>query len=98
MSDDSYKRSMAMRISRREMLAGTAAVLCGCAVRGRSTTQPATSQVSAREPIIDMHQHANYIGRPLERLLIHQRNLGATQTMLLPFGSTVDTPSTKLGK
>jgi predicted TIM-barrel fold metal-dependent hydrolase len=50
------------------------------------------------EPIIDIHQHTNYLGRPNEDLLIHQRTMGVTQTILLPAGTPMMTPSTHQGK
>lgn len=39
------------------------------------------------EPIIDIHQHTNYAGRSDEELVRHQREMGATKTILLPAGS-----------
>jgi predicted TIM-barrel fold metal-dependent hydrolase len=39
------------------------------------------------EPIIDIHQHTNYSGRSDEELIRHQREMGATTTVLLPAGS-----------
>lgn len=49
------------------------------------------------EPIIDIHQHVGYSGRPDGVLLAHQRALGATTTILLPAGRAVSTPSTHEG-
>lgn len=39
------------------------------------------------EPVIDIHQHTNYSGRSDAELLAHQRDMGATMTVLLPAGS-----------
>src|SRR5579862_8720576 len=39
------------------------------------------------EPVIDIHQHTNYSGRSDEQLIRHQREMGATTTVLLPAGS-----------
>ncbi len=39
------------------------------------------------EPIIDLHQHTHYSGRPDEVLVAHQRTMGITRTVLLPAGS-----------
>ena len=39
------------------------------------------------EPIIDLHQHTNYLGRSDEALIGHQRFLGIEKTVLLPAGS-----------
>ena len=39
------------------------------------------------EPIIDLHQHTNYLGRSDAALVAHQRAMGARKTVLLPAGS-----------
>ena len=57
----------------------------------KSNDQPA-------EPIIDIHQHTSYHGRTIDQLLMHQRAMGVTQTILLPAGSPVKRPSTGDGK
>jgi predicted TIM-barrel fold metal-dependent hydrolase len=49
------------------------------------------------EPIIDIHQHLGYTGRPDDVLLAHQRAIGATTTILLPAGRPADTASTHKG-
>lgn len=86
-------------ISRREFLTMTGLALAGagCAALPRS------------EPIIDIHQHANYGGkrgrnfhqigpaRSNAQLIAHQRNMGATTTIMLPAGSPVIRPSTHEG-
>jgi predicted TIM-barrel fold metal-dependent hydrolase len=41
----------------------------------------------APEPIIDIHQHTNYSGRPDEALIAHQQTMGISRTVLLPAGS-----------
>lgn len=54
--------------------------------------------VSAQgEPIIDIHQHVGYSGRPDDVLLAHQRRMGVTMTILLPAGRSVQRPSTHDG-
>ncbi len=50
------------------------------------------------EPVIDIHQHTNYLGRADEDLIAHQRTMGVTTTVLLPAGSSVVRPSTHDGK
>lgn len=50
------------------------------------------------EPIIDIHQHAGYSGRPDDVLLAHQRTMGVTTTILLPAGRPVQRASTLDGK
>jgi predicted TIM-barrel fold metal-dependent hydrolase len=59
------------KVSRRSFLAMTAAA----------------PLARAADPIIDIHQHTNYSGRSDEELIRHQREMGATTTVLLPAGS-----------
>jgi predicted TIM-barrel fold metal-dependent hydrolase len=47
----------------------------------------ASLAAGADEPIIDIHQHTHYSGRSDEDLIRHQREMGATTTILLPAGS-----------
>ena len=49
------------------------------------------------EPIIDIHQHLGYSGRPDDVLIAHQRAIGATKTILLPAGRAASGPSTHDG-
>ena len=49
------------------------------------------------EPIIDIHQHVGYTGRPDEVLFEHQRAMGITKTILLPAGRSVNSASTHEG-
>lgn len=49
------------------------------------------------EPIIDIHQHVGYTGRPDDVLFAHQRAIGATTTILLPSGRPVQSASTHDG-
>lgn len=56
------------------------------------------AEESAKEPIIDIHQHTNYRARTAEQLIAHQRAMGVTQTILLPAGSAVSRASTGNGK
>jgi predicted TIM-barrel fold metal-dependent hydrolase len=80
-------------ISRRTMLAGTAAVLASAALlRAQATSQ------TPPEPIIDIHQHTHYHKRTDEALLHHQRKMGVTHTILLPGGRPASRPSTLDGK
>lgn len=50
-----------------------------------------------REPIIDIHQHVGYSGRPDAVLLAHQKAMGVTTTVLLPAGRSVSRASTHEG-
>jgi uncharacterized protein len=68
--------------SRREFLR-TAAWLAGA---GLSRGATATAGPTTPEPIIDVHQHVNYSGRPDEVLVRHQRTLGVTTSVLMPSG------------
>ena len=51
----------------------------------------------AQEPVIDIHQHLGYSGRPDDVLLRHQRVMGVSTTILLPAGRDVDSASTHQG-
>ena len=84
-------------ITRREALAAAACLFAGSVALGQ--TVPATTQsTQPAEPIIDIHQHTTYRGRSNEALLHHQKKMGATQTILLPGGSPVNTASTLKGR
>jgi predicted TIM-barrel fold metal-dependent hydrolase len=64
--------------SRREFLGSVALLTLG-----------APSSVAAEapaEPIIDIHQHTNYVDRSNRQLVAHQRAMGVTKTVLLPAG------------
>lgn len=76
--------------ARREFLTLSGMALAGLAVPGRSSARVA-------EPIIDIHQHVNYSGRPNATLLAHQRAMGITTTILLPSGRPVQSASTHDG-
>jgi predicted TIM-barrel fold metal-dependent hydrolase len=64
-------------ISRRAFIAATCSALIPDVLSGQ---QPP-------DPIIDLHQHTNYLGRSDEVLVAHQRALGVQKTVLLPAGS-----------
>jgi predicted TIM-barrel fold metal-dependent hydrolase len=49
------------------------------------------------EPVIDIHQHLGYSGRPDDVLLMHQKAMGITTTILLPAGRPATTASTHQG-
>lgn len=76
-------------VERREFLATAGLALIGAA--------QATDGQGAAEPIIDIHQHVGYSGRPDDVLLAHQRAIGATLTILLPAGRPANTTSTHGG-
>jgi predicted TIM-barrel fold metal-dependent hydrolase len=81
----------AVQPSRREFLGISTATLIGMGADGGQ--QPP----AGAEPIIDIHQHVGYSGRPDAVLLAHQRALGVSTTVLLPAGRSVDRPSTHMG-
>ena len=76
-------------MKRREFLTAPALLLLG--------GKPAFAQATAGLPIIDIHQHLGYSGRPNDVLIAHQRAIGATQTILLPAGRVTTGPSTHGG-
>jgi predicted TIM-barrel fold metal-dependent hydrolase len=73
--------------SRREFLNASSVALLGAALQGAQSP----------DPIIDIHQHVGYSGRPDDVLLAHQRAMGVTTTILLPAGRPMNTASTHLG-
>jgi len=81
-----------MKRERREFLTSSSLALLGMATRSFQA-----SPIAAVEPIVDIHQHLGYSGRPDDVLLSHQRVMGATTTILLPAGRPVSRPSTHDG-
>ncbi len=79
-------------LSRRGFIAGTtlltAAALAGCKT---------STWLAEPEPLIDIHQHVGYSGRPDDVLIAHQKAMGVTRTILLPAGRNVNSPSTHGG-
>ncbi len=49
------------------------------------------------EPIIDIHQHTDFNGRTQDKLLLHQKKMGVTTTILLPSGRPLSYGSTYYG-
>ncbi len=81
------------RASRREFLGAG-----GLAVATLVLPTLTRALAAQREPIIDIHQHVGYSGRPNDVLLAHQRAMGVSRTILLPAGRPVQRPSTLDGK
>ena len=77
------------RVNRRQFLSTSTSVLLG--VAASANAQPGA------EPIIDIHQHLGYSGRPDDVLLAHQNAMGVTTTLLLPAGRPVTRASTHNG-
>lgn len=67
--------------SRREFLRQSALLFGSSAWAAR-----ALAAAPDREPIIDVHQHVQYGGRPDDVLVAHQRTLGVTTSVLMPSG------------
>jgi predicted TIM-barrel fold metal-dependent hydrolase len=79
-------------VDRRQFLAASSLTLLGLRVQAglADPFEPA-------DPIIDIHQHLGYSGRPDDVLLAHQRAIGVTTTILLPAGRPAKTASTHEG-
>src|SRR2546421_5793820 len=71
--------------------------LAGCKSFEGPESAAAPESHAAYEPIIDIHQHVAYSGRPDDVFLAHQRAMGISKTILLPAGRPVDRPSTHEG-
>jgi predicted TIM-barrel fold metal-dependent hydrolase len=80
-------------LSRREFLSSAGYLALATAAQGCKTAESGGS-----EPIIDIHQHLNYAGRPNEVLLAHQQAMGVTKTILLPAGRPVSSNATHNGE
>lgn len=81
------------RLSRREFISATGLLAIGGVLAGCRSAH----EKSAEGPIIDIHQHVSYMGRPDDVLLAHQRAMGVTKTILLPAGRPVSSASTHDG-
>jgi predicted TIM-barrel fold metal-dependent hydrolase len=80
-------------VNRRRFLSTSASALVGAAARAATPAAPG----APAEPIIDIHQHLSYSGRPDDVLLAHQKAMGVTTTLLLPAGRPVNRASTHDG-
>lgn len=91
---DNVLETTSMELSRRKFLG-----LSGTLVAGISLPLTAASLLfPTEEPIIDIHQHTNYVGRSVEQLLTHQQAMGITHSILLPAGSIQNRASTNFGE
>jgi predicted TIM-barrel fold metal-dependent hydrolase len=84
---------MARMASRRTFLSTS-----GLAVAGMAFPRLSSGLQAPGDPIIDIHQHVGYSGRPDDVLLAHQRAMGVTTTILLPAGRPATRASTHDGK
>jgi predicted TIM-barrel fold metal-dependent hydrolase len=80
--------------TRRQFLTSASLLALGAATHGCGSLDSAGNRA---EPIIDIHQHVGYSGRPNDVLLAHQRAMGVSKTILLPAGRPVERPSTHNG-
>ena len=62
------------RVTHREFMTAAAAAVAA----------PLITPADARAPLLDLHQHTNYVGRTDEQLVAHQAYHGVTTTVLLP--------------
>lgn len=88
------------RFIRNSLLAGGALVHPGNIYPikyGKDSEREKENTGENRELIIDIHQHIFYHGRTDAQLIQHQKNMGVSQTVLLPAGSNVFTMSTHYG-
>ena len=69
-------------------VAGLAHYACGDqgAQQAESPPEAAPSTAFGSYPVIDLHQHTPYSGRPAEALVAHQRKMGISKTVMLPAG------------
>ncbi len=81
------------QISRRRFLVSG---LVGATCMATHAEQKAPN--SPDEPVIDIHQHTNYLFRSNKKLVDHQRTMGVSTTLLLPAGRPVNRESTHQGK
>lgn len=80
-------------VSRRKFIKTGSLILAGTAL----IPDLAKPLFNVTEPIIDIHQHTDYLGRSGDHLLIHQRSMGITTTILLPAGRPLMTAATHHG-
>lgn len=78
-------------LNRREFIASSGLALTAASANGLAADAP-------RLPIIDIHQHPGFKGRPDDKVLAHQRAMGATISFILPAGTPAKLPSTNDGK
>jgi predicted TIM-barrel fold metal-dependent hydrolase len=79
--------------SRRDFLSATGLAVAATTLAGCATAV----QEPRPEPVIDIHQHLGYSGRPDAVLVAHQRAMGVTLTVLLPAGRPSNSASTHFG-
>jgi predicted TIM-barrel fold metal-dependent hydrolase len=76
-------------LNRRSFLA--ASTLAGAALASRA-------HGATVEPVIDIHQHPGFKGRPGDKMYAHQRAMGMSVSFVLPAGTPTNTAATHDGK
>ncbi len=89
-SSPGHSERQQRQLNRRKFLSLSAGAASGACMTGCE----ALSESTAAQPIIDIHQHVGYNGRPNDVLVDHQRAMGVRRTILLPAGRSVTTTST----
>ena len=77
--------------SRRKFLEASGAAVAHYSCGGGGGEEPLAPEkkekaAAADYPIIDIHQHTPYSGRPADALVAHQRTMGIGKTVMLPAG------------
>ena len=92
-------------MKRRTFLRRTSAVVAASTIPGllpqaSAAVEPETVQSfeGTGGPVIDIHQHVNFLGRRNDDLVAHQRRMGVGKTVLLPSGVQIARASTHMGK
>ena len=80
-------------MKRRQFLKTTAIATAGLTCGADSRASEETT-----DQVIDIHQHVNFRKRENEAFLEHQKVMGIRKTILLPAGTPMNRPSTRLGK
>ena len=83
------------KFTRRQFLAASTILTLSATIQGCTTSD--AKHAPEGEPVIDIHQHVGYSGRPDDVLFAHQRAMGITKTILLPAGRPVNSASTHEG-
>ncbi|MGH2565438.1 MAG: hypothetical protein ACRDE5_13055, partial [Ginsengibacter sp.] len=74
--DNKVNLTKESELSRRKFITATSVLLAGAAFKLKASGISGIAD-NEPEPIIDMHQHSNYVGRyDNQYLAAHQRNMG----------------------
>lgn len=95
--NNNRNRENSFSTSRRKFINNSGLLLAGITLYATNRKSLSGLFHEEPEPIIDIHQHLDYVGRDDASFLNHQKSLGATKTILLPAGRPGNTPSTHGG-